>query len=533
MKRQTQNVKSKLLLTTILFVFVILPFVVMIFNINLKDIKILLNSGSIATIIGNSLITSLISSIFSVSIAFGLAWLINRTKIRYKEVFKVLLTVPMLIPSIAHGLGLILLLGNNGIVTQIFNLNFNLFGYLGIILGSILYTFPVAFLLLSDAFQYEDYSSYEAAEVLGIDKFRQFLNITIPNLSKTLISTFFAVFTMTFTDYGVPLMVGGKLLTLSSYMYREVIGLMNFSSGSVIGLFLLIPALVAFIFDLRTLDDKASGTVNSKFKIKENRTRDIIAYVVLSISMIVIFSPIVTFGYLSFVEQFPQNLNFSLNHLRLAQNFGVIEYLLNSITISFISASLGVVVSYLVAYLTARSERDFSTLTLHLISLISLAIPGVVLGLSYVLFFNGTFIYGTIYILILVNIVHFFASPYLLAYNALSNFSSSFEDVAASLNISSRRMILDVYLPSTKETVIEMFSYFFINSMITISAVSFLSNLKNMPLALLIPQFDAQSLIEPTALIALIIFIINVIVKVSIFTIKRNMYNKGEVYESK
>lgn len=523
---KNRNLKSKVILSVVLLFFVIVPFLAMIFRIRKENVLALLNSGHFGTIIFNSFAIALVSSFLSVFIAFVLAWIINRTNIKYKELFKVLLTVPMLIPSIAHGFGLILLLGNNGIITQFLHVEIPLFGFVGIILGSILYSFPVAFLLLNDVFQYEDYSSYEVAEVLGLSDFRKLVSITLPNIKKALISTFFAVFTMTFTDYGVPLVVGGKLMTLSTYMYREVIGLLNFSNGAVLGVLLLIPAIIAFIVDYRTMNDTDGSTVKKEFIVKDNKVRDMFAYVVMILSVIIVFAPIMTFGYLSFIEQFPINRSFSLRHVRLALDFGIMEYLLNSITIGFITASLGVTVSYLVAYATARSEKDFTTLTLHLISLISLAIPGVVLGLSYVLFFNGSFIYGTLYILILVNIVHFFASPYLMAYNALRNFSSSFEDVASTLNISNFRMIVDVYVPSTKETVIEMFSYFFINAMVTISAVSFLSNSKNMPLALIIPEFDAQSLIEPTAFIALIIFVVNVIIKISVFCGKQYMKRK-------
>ena len=134
----------------------------------------------------------------------------------------------MLIPSISHAIGLIMLLGNNGIITKLLSLDIHLFGPLGIVLGSVFYSFPVALLLINDSFAYEDYTVYEAADVLGISPWEQFKNITLYNLTKPLIAASFAVFTMVFTDYGVPLMIGGKFQTLSTYMYREIIGLLNF-----------------------------------------------------------------------------------------------------------------------------------------------------------------------------------------------------------------------------------------------------------------------------------------------------------------
>jgi ABC-type Fe3+ transport system permease subunit len=113
-------------------------------------------------------------------------------------------------------------------------------------MGSVLYAFPVAFLMFHDSLQYEDYTIYEAADVVGISKWRQFWTITVPSMRRTIVSAVLAVFTMIFTDYGVPLMTGGTAMTLPVYMYREVIGMMNFSGGAVAGVVLLLPAVVAY-----------------------------------------------------------------------------------------------------------------------------------------------------------------------------------------------------------------------------------------------------------------------------------------------
>ncbi|MBQ2124627.1 MAG: ABC transporter permease subunit, partial [Spirochaetales bacterium] len=105
-----------------------------------------------------------------------------------------------------------------------------------------LYSFPVSFLLFYDSFQYEDFTVYEVANVLGISKWKQLAAITLPGMRQTIVSATLSVFTMVFTDYGVPLMTGGTNMTLPVYMYREVIGMMNFSGGAVVGVVLLLPA---------------------------------------------------------------------------------------------------------------------------------------------------------------------------------------------------------------------------------------------------------------------------------------------------
>lgn len=520
MKNKSVSV-AKVLVTTFLFVSVVLPLLKLLANINPADVKKIICAPQFGPMIWNSLATTCIATIISVALAWGLAWCINRSNIRFKSIFSVLFTLPMLIPSISHGMGLVLLFGDNGLITNWFGINIGLYGYKGIIMGSILYSFPVAFLMLTDVFQYEDYTVYEAASVLGLSKFQQFKTITIPNMKKSMISVIFAVFTMIFTDYGVPLVVGGKIITIPVYMYREVIGLLDFSKGAIIGIILLIPAVIAFILDLKSDDSGNASTVTKQFVVSINKARDRMAYVFCVLVIIIISIPLAAFAYLSIVKQYPIDMSLSFENIAEAFKLGVGNYLLNSLAISIVTSLIGLAVTYMTAYLTARSKKTFSTLALHLISMVSLAIPGIVLGLSYVLLFKGSWIYGTLIILVLVNMIHFFASPYLVAYNSLSKFNEKLEDVADVMGISRMKMLFDIYIPCTVESMVEMFSYIFVNCMVTISAVSFLANFKNMPLALMIPQFDSQSLIEATAFISIIILVVNGILKLGVYFVKR------------
>ena len=517
---------AKVVVALFLLISVVFPLFKLLLTVRFEDIVKIIQAPQFETMILNSLITTSISTIISVILAWALAWCINRSNIKHKSAFSMLFTLPMLIPSISHGMGLVLLFGDNGIITNLFGINIELYGYTGIIMGSLLYSFPVAFLMMTDVFQYEDYTVYEAASVLGLSKFQQFKTITLPNMRKPLISVIFAVFTLIFTDYGVPLVVGGKVMTIPVYMYREVIGLLDFSKGAIIGVILLIPAVIAFILDLKSGDGTNASTVTKAYVVSKNKTRDRLCYFFCGLVVLLISLPLIAFAVLSLVKQYPVDMSLSLVNVKEAFKLGIGNYLLNSLTVALVTSLIGMAVIYFSAYLTARSKKTFSTMTLHLISMVSLAIPGIVLGLSYVIFFKGTFIYGTLAILILVNMIHFFASPYLLAYNSLSVFNEKLEDVADVMGISRMRMLFDVYIPCTSETIVEVFSYVFVNCMVTISAVSFLANFKNMPLALMIPQFDAQSLIEATAFISIIILFVNGLLKLGVYVVKRYIRNQ-------
>ncbi len=506
---------------------VLLPLVLLITNIHPGDIPNVLGSAQFFTMLKNSVLTTAISTVISVSAAFLLAYCLNRTNIRFKSVWSVLFTIPMLIPSISHGMGLVLLFGDNGIITNLFGINISLFGYTGIITGSVMYSFPIAFLMFNDAFRYEDYTTYEAAKVLGLSKWNCFCTITMPNMRQALVASALSVFTMVFTDYGVPLTTGGKVMTLPVYMYREVIGLMNFSEGAIVGIIILLPSLIAFIIDLKRTQITSANSVTKTYAVDKNKKRDILAYIICTAALIVICLPILAFATLSFVKKYPLDMSLTLANIKKCFDIGIVQYLINSITIALLTALIGTCLSYFAAYVTSRMKKTPSRTAMHLISMLSLAIPGLVLGLSYVLTFNSTPIYSTIFILAIVNVVHFFSSPYLLAYNSLSKFNPNLEDVSETLGISRFQMLFSVYIPSTQETIMEMYSYFFVNAMITISAVSFLANFLTMPLALLIPQLDAQSFIEGTAFISLLILFINIIGKAILFMLKRFVIKKA------
>lgn len=511
-----------------LLVSVFYPLVEMLLRVEWTEFTSLIKSNSFTTSLNNSLTVTIIATIISIFIAYTLAFTLNRTNIKHRAILKLLITIPMLLPSISHGLGLINLFGTNGIISSL--LNFDIIGKTGIIIGSVIYSFPVAFLMFDDGFNYIDNSMYDNAKVLGLNRWQTFKTVTFCYLKKTILSATFATFTMIFTDYGVPLAVGGKYITLPVFLYKEVIGLLDFSKGTMIGLFLLIPALVSFLFDALSKDYTKAESVGKKYNIKENKKRDIVLTSFTYLVIISILIILLSFIYYAFIDNFILNKTLSLKHFEYVLNNRVGEYIFNSLLIATLVSIIGTIISYFTAYVTARIKGLISKI-IHILTISSLAIPGIVLGLSYTIGFKNTFIYNTIAILVLVNIIHFIATPYLMAYNALQKINPNYELVAKTCNINIFRIIKDVIIPCTKKTIREMFSYFFVNSMITISAVTFLFNTKNMPLSLLVNQYEGNMMLGEAAIISLIILVINIIIKISIYLINRKEHKMEEKYE--
>lgn len=521
--------RSKLSIVILLFfiISIFYPLIQMLIRVDWNTFPALINSKAFKESLFNSLLVTSIGTIISVLVAYLLAFTINRTNIKHRALLKVLLTLPMLIPSISHGLGLINLFGKNGIISSIFG--FNIIGSTGIIIGSILYSFPVAFLMLDDGFNYIDNDMYNAAKVLGLNKWQIFKKVTFCYLKKPILSSLFAVFTLIFTDYGVPLSVGGKFITLPVFLYKEVMGLLDFSKGTMIGLFLLIPAIVSFIFDNCTKDYTTSSNAK-KYIIKENKTRDILCTTFIYLILLLIVSILGSFVYYAFVNNIVLDKSFSLKHFEYILSNNIGQNIFNSIFIALIVSILGTVIAYSAAYITARVKGKISKI-IHILTISSLAIPGIVLGLSYTIGFKNTFIYNTSAILILVNIVHFIASPYLMAYNALQKINQNYEAVAKTCNINVFRIIKDVIIPCNKITIREMFGYFFVNSMVTISAITFLFNTKNMPLSLQINNYEGSMMLGEAAIISLIILVFNLIVKIIIYLMNRKEHRRNEKNE--
>ena len=461
------------------------------------------------------MVSALLGTALSVALALAAALTLTRTNVPFRNVWAIVLTLPMLIPSIAHGMGLVYLFGSNGIVTNFLGTSWNIYGLQGIVMGALLYSFPPAFLMLYDALRYENCQVYDAADIMGIPKASQFARITLPYLARPLVSTVFATFTLIITDYGLPIMVGGKYSTLSVLMYQEVIGRLNFDSGVAIGVALILPAILAFVADLLTnVQGNLAFSVRSK-RVGKNPGRGLVGWVLLNALALFLVSPLV-----AFVVKYPITMTPTLANIDRDMVFGMDEYWINSLLIAIAVSVLGAAVSWLAAYVSARTHDKFGR-ALHIVCITTMAIPGIVLGLAYMMFFKGSPLYGTIGVPVMANLVHFFASSYLMAYNALNKLNASLEAVGQTLGIPRRCMILDVFIPQTSGTIVEMASCFFVNCMVTISAVAFLANVSHILLALLISDFDTQMLVECAALVPIVIFVVNVIGKVVAALVKR------------
>ncbi len=492
---------------------IILPALSIFLRISPDGIAQALSSGQLPAAIRNTLVSASLTASISVVIGFFGSMVMNRVDMRFKGVLSVLFLLPMLIPSISHAFGLVSLFGKNGFFVRLLRLNVSIYGMSGIVAGSVMYSFPIAFLMISSVLRQEDYTPHEAAYVMGIGPFRRFFALTWPHVRKTLLSVFLAVFTMAATDYGVPLMIGGKTITLSVLMYNKAVSLLDYSSGSVIGVLLIVPAITAFIADLLCPESAVRSFQTRSFPPDDDIRTKALSYAFCFILAVIVVVPIASFALMSFSADYPSNMSFTFHHVLKTIDRGGIRFLFNSVSYALFAAVFGTVLSFISAYVTSRG-KGVTAKFLHLSILISMAVPGMFLGLAYVIFFNKSIIYGTFLIVGLVNIVHFMSSPYLMMYNTLGKVNPNLEDAGLVLGIGRFRIVIDVIVPKVRSTLLEIFAYYFINSMMTISAVSFLAPPAPKPLSLMINQFESQLLMESAAFVSILILVVNFCIKI-------------------
>lgn len=520
--------------------------------IGLANFKEYFSNKNLLISLKNTFTISAASSIISLLLAFIYAYGIQRTTIKYKNIFKYIALMPLFAPTMMHGISLVYLFGRKGAVTTGFFDKFpqlafdiNLYGATGIIIAEVLYIFPQIFLVLNIALSSTDYRLYEAADMLGTSNFRKFFTITIPNMKYGMISSFIIAFILSFTDFGAPKVVGGNYSVLATDVYIKVVGQNNMAMGAVVSIILLIPSVIAFFIDQK-IQKKQGVVLNAKsivYRAKKNKIRDAFFYIYTILICFFILSIFITIFVSAFSKLWPYNLSFSLNNFKFYDYNGGIEvFFKNSFILAILSGIFGTFMTFMSAYLIEKKEnKTLKDKIIYFLSLVPLALPGMVIGISFIFFFNKSYftipflninimnpfnsIYKTIWIMVLANVIHFYSISFLTANTALKKLDKEFERVSLSMGIPWYKTFFNVTFPMCLESILEIFFYYFVNSMVTISALVFLytSNLSLLSIAVI--NLDDTGEIAKASAMSIIILLTNVIIKI-IYQIILNFLQK-------
>ena len=493
------------------------------------------STPSLSVSIGNTINVSVSTALISTILGFVYAYGLTRTNIKGKQFFRYTALIPLFLPTVVHGLSLVYLFGTQGVITDM-GWDIELYGRTGIILSEIIYTFPQAFLMFYIAFRYTDGRLYDAAETMGCGNLKKFRYITMPSVKYTLINCLFVCFTLAFTDFGAPKVVGGSYNVLATDIYKQVAGQFDMNMGAVVGTLLLIPAIISFGIDRftsRGADDSISSKA-STLKIKKSVSRDLVFYIVCGGMSLCLFIMAGVLFMGAFTEYYPYKMGFTFEHFSFSESTGGIQSFINSIVMSLLTAVLGTIFVFVYAYLIERSKSSRVLKNIgRLLSSVPLALPGMVIGLSFIFFFNSksnplNFIYGTVIILVLANIVHFYSVPFVTASSALKKHDRDYENVADSMKIPAWKSFTKVIVPLSLPAILEIFLYYFMNSMVTVSAVVFLYSAQFKVASIAITHMEEAGDIAQAAAMSLLILLVNIIARGLYEIVVYKIRKKGE-----
>ena len=334
--------------------------------IGLANYALYFDTPALSESISNSFFVAGTSTVIVISLAFAYAYALTRTCMKYKSFFKIMAMVPLLSPSLLKAIALVYWFGNQGVLNS-WLFGHSIYGPIGIIMGSVFWTFPHAVLIISTALAISDMRLYEAAEVLKTGRLRTFFSVTLPGARYGLISATIVVFILVFTDFGVPKVIGGNFNVLATDIYKEVIGQQNFEMGAVVSVVLLIPAVVAFLID-RVVTRKQTALLSVRavpFAPKPNPWVD---RAMLLFCLVITGLTLAILGMAQFaalVEFWPYNLELTLAHYSFELEGVGLRDFFNSLIMAGSAAVFGTALIFVGAFVVEKPRRESDRATTH------------------------------------------------------------------------------------------------------------------------------------------------------------------------
>ena len=456
--------------------------------------------------IARSLRIAFVSMIFTVGVAYLFAYVINRTTCRFKPFFNAMMLLPLVSPPVIMAFALIMLFGRRGIITNglldnmlhLINAEtFNIYGMHGIVLAQMLTYGPVAFVVLHSVMAQLDTRIEEAAEVLGASRWYTFRRVVLPMSYPGLFRAALLVFALCLQDFGNPRIIGGEITMIAGVMYDQMIGFQNTSIAAVLGIILLIPSIIAYIVGNIMLARKTyaskepGGMLYIGATPKSARRIFELSCFTFSILVLVLYATIV-WG--SFVKVWGYDGTLTLRHwlgvrsadasFMEAEPTRMLPLLWNSIRTMGIAGVIGGLFAVVAGYVLERRKGLLSDVVTYLI-LLTVALPGVVFGIGYILTFNAPFglpelaLTGTMWIIILLIIFTRMYGGVLPTQAVLQKVDVSLEEAAVSLGATRWYTFRRVVFPVLRRPWLLGSLYIFISGLVALSGVIFLQSAKN------------------------------------------------------
>lgn len=454
-------------------------------------------SGGRCGVAWNSLFLAVLVGLITTTLGLIFALVVTRSGFRYKRALRALTVLPIITPPFVIGLALILLFGLSGAVTTFFSDAFGiqptrwLYGLPGVLIAQILAFTPIAFLVLIGVVEGVSPSMEEAAQTLRATKWQVFKTVSLPLMRPGLANAFLLGFIESMADFGNPLVLGGNFDVLSTEIFFAIVGAQyDQGKAAVLAMVLLCFTLGAFYAQRFWLGKKSYTTVSGKGDsgMHPHMPRAL-SIPVLALAMIWAAFTMVVYAmifYGSVVELWGVNNSLTFKHYFTAFSFSFEESGIRwsgaawdsfwtTLKIAGIAAPLTAIVGLITAYLLTRqtfagkNAFEFGTM-------LSFAIPGTVIGVSYILAFNvpPIEITGTGIILVVSFIFRNMPVGVRAGIASMSQLDKSLDESSLTLGANSWQTFRRIILPLLRPAILAALVYSFVRAMTAISAVIFL-----------------------------------------------------------
>jgi iron(III) transport system permease protein len=436
----------------------------------------------------NSLVLGVVSTSLIIPIAFCYAYLgLKGPKIISRPV-KILGLLPLIAPPFIFALALILIGGRQGILTKFLHLPFTIYGWPGIIIAQTITFLPLGYLLIQNVLRSLGSSLEEAAIDMGAGSFEVLRKITIPLAAPGILKAALLVFILSLADFGNPMLIGGGVSLLATDAYLLWIGENNLEMAAVFCVFLVLPSLTIFLIHEYLLKGREYTTIGGKPQQDEERKiAPNILYPMLAIIVPISLLILLCFGIIfmgAFTKIIMIDNSFTLEHFNTVNG---IRSLITSVRFAFGAALIAPIIGVTLSYLLVRKRIPFKKV-IESSALLGFAVPGTVMGIGYILFFNSPplVLTGTFAIMILNEAFRNISVSLEAGISKLHQMDVSIEEAAIDMGANAFRVYTRIILPIISSAFVAGFIYTFMVGMIAVSAVIFLISPGNNLVALYI-----------------------------------------------
>ncbi|HWI63292.1 MAG TPA: iron ABC transporter permease [Symbiobacteriaceae bacterium] len=479
------------------------------------------SSPRIRAIFVNTIVLCTTVGLISTGLGLLFAYTIAYVKVPFKGLFRTLAILPVVSPPFLVALSAILLFGRVGLITrELLHLqNANIYGFHGLVLVMVLTHFPVTFLVLIGLLQNIDVSLEEAARNAGASRWQVFKTVTFPLLLPGLANAFLLVFIQSLADFGNPMVIGGNYMVLAVQIYQQAIGGYDLQGGAAVAVLLLLITVAVFVLQRYWLAGKSYVTVTGKPARERTPVSDpkvvwplftlcgLFALMVLGMYALIPIN--------AFIKLWGINWSFTFDHFKYVLSLGM-KPIWDTTRLALISMPISGLLGMIIAYLVTK-KKFFGRGAIEFTAMLSIAVPGTVIGIGYILAFNTPPLALTATGTILVIAFVFRNMPVGIRSGiaALQQIDPALEEASVNLGATSVQTFTKVMLPLMGSAFFSGLIYSFVRAMTAVAAVIFLVSAKyNLLTVAILNQVDVGRWGYASAYATLLIVIVLAVVVV-------------------